>query len=331
MLTVLGEALIDLVAEQPDPAAGTDGSPRPPHRFTARPGGSPLNVAVGLARLGHATQFMTRLADDVFGRILRDHAAGNGVGLDASAAAAEPSTLAVVSLDDQGRAAYDFYVDGTSDWQWTAAEVAALPAPTQVFHTGSLASWTGPGDAVIAELVDRLYREDRRLLTYDPNVRPRLLGDAARGRRLVERSVSRAHVVKASDEDLRFLYPDRPDVDVARDWLEQGAALVVVTRGPHGAAAWSAGGGHAERPPVPIRLADTIGAGDAFTSGLIGALVSRDLTRPDAPGGLAADELREIVDESALVAALTCERAGAEPPSADEVRAARPRLTDAAR
>ena len=162
---------------------------------------------------------MARLSGDTFGRVLRRHAERNRVDLRASAAATEPTTLAVVSLDEEGRASYDFYLDATADWQWSAEELARLPDQTTILHTGSLASWTPPGGDLIATLVRRVRAAGEIVLSYDPNVRPRLLGAPERGQALVERNVAAAHVVKASDEDLRWLYPDKWPATVAADWL----------------------------------------------------------------------------------------------------------------
>ena len=161
MLVVVGEALVDLVETE-------DGG-----RYTPYPGGSPFNVAIGLARLGHPTALLARLAEDRFGRLLRQHGDRNGVSLHAAHVAREPTTLAVVSLDDAGGAEYDFYVSGAADWQWTNSELT-LPDDTTILHFGSLASWLPPGDAPIAEFAARA--RATTLVTYDPNVRPRLLG-----------------------------------------------------------------------------------------------------------------------------------------------------------
>ena len=306
MITVIGETIIDFV-----PAGGRS--------FEAYPGGSPLNVAVGLARLGRPTALMARLAEDAFGRILRQHAETNGVDLSASPSATEPATLAVVTLDDAGHANYDFYRNGTADWQWTDTELAALPARTEILHTGSLAAWTTPGADRIADLVERV--RDRVLVCFDPNVRPRLLGSPERVRPLIERSVAAAHVVKASDEDVAWLYPRDSVAEVARRWAAAGPDLVVVTRGDAGVYTTTRGGLVVERPAIPIRLVDTVGAGDAFTAGLLDAISVEGTV-----SGIPADRLAAIVDRAGLVAALTCERPGADPPTAAEVAAATARI-----
>lgn len=312
MLTVLGEALIDLVADETE-------------RYAARPGGSPLNVAVGLARLDLPTEMLARLADDAFGRRLRAHAEGNGVGTTSCIHARQPTTLAVVSLDAQGRAEYDFYVEGTADWQWTGAELAELPTGTTVLHTGSLASWTAPGAESITEMLTRERANGARLLSYDPNVRPRLLGSPAHGRALIERDVALAHLVKASDEDLAYLYPELSADDVIDDWLALGPAMVVVTHGGNGSRAGTRGGERVLRPPIAVEVIDTIGAGDAFMAGVLASLYENGLATPAALAVVTADEVARTLDDATLVAALTCERHGADPPTAAERAAALPR------
>lgn len=303
-VTVIGEALIDLV--QLDA----------PGDYRARPGGSPFNVAIGLARLGHRTALMARLADNTFGRLLRAHAAAEGVDLTRAPAAAEPTTLAVVSMDAEGRASYDFYLDGTADWQWSEAETALVPRDTAVLHFGSVASWTSPADRHIHTVARRLRAEGTVLISYDPNIRPALLGDPERGRQAVERSVGTAHLVKASREDVEWLYPDTPIEKTAARWLELGALLVVITDGPDGAHVFHAAAGSLSRPGRKAAVVDTVGAGDAFTAGLLGALTRHGLHGPRALAAAGPGALAVAVDDAILVSALTCERLGADPPTA---------------
>jgi fructokinase len=304
VLSVIGEALIDFVD------AGDHST------FAAYPSGSPLNVAVGLARLGHDTEFMARFGEDTFGRMLRAHAERNGVGLSSSVAATEQSSLAIATLDQDAKAHYDFYLTGTADWQWTDAELRVPPA-TRILHAGSLTSWLPPGADRVIEMLRRV--RDDMLVSYDPNVRPGLLGTPEQARELIERAVAVAHLVKASDDDIGWLYPGDSEDAIAARWLALGATTVVITRGERGARAYRPGAAPLERPAREIRLVDTIGAGDAFTSGLLGALARAGVR--DAPG-LAAADLVEALDEAILVAALTCERAGADPPTAAELEAA---------
>jgi fructokinase len=318
-LTVIGEALIDLVPSAREVGRGRLAGEALPGRYEARPGGSPFNVAVGLARLEHRVTLMARLADNPFGRLLREHATAERVDLGHAPTAAEPTTLAVVGLDPEGRATYDFYLEGTADWQWSAGEIARVPDDTAVFHMGSLASWTPPGDGKIHETAARLRRGGQVLVSYDPNVRPALLGDPLQARARVERSVSAAHLVKASREDAEWLYEGASLQEVSRRWLRLGALLVVITDGPDGAHLFRAGSAPVHRPGRRVQVVDTIGAGDAFTAGLLGGLARRGLHAPErlrrCPPGL----LAEAVDEAVLVSALTCERVGADPPTRAEL------------
>jgi fructokinase len=304
---VIGEALIDLV----DP--GDDTACR------AHPGGSPFNVAVGLARLGQPTAFVGRISHDPLGTVLRNHAARSDVDLEFAISDRAPSTIALLDLK-AGVARYEFAVDGTVDFQWSAAELDHLPTSVEILHYGSLASWLPPGADVIERRIAEVHAAGKALVSYDPNVRPQLQPDALAARKQIERALRTAHVVKTSAEDLDYLYDGEPAERVARRWLAAGPTLVIVTRGGDGSTAFVEGAAPVQRPVYPARVVDTVGAGDAFTSGLLDALRRREITAPQRLDELRRpDTLSEIVDEAALVAALTCTRAGADPPRFDEV------------
>ena len=299
---MIGEALIDLA---PDGLPGV---------YRAHPGGSPFNVAVGLARLSNRTALMARMSDHGFGRMLRSAAATEGIDLEAAPHATQPTTLAVVSFEDGTDATYEFYFEGTADWQWTTAELGRLRSDAEVLHFGSIASWTAPGSERIDALVSDVRATGRVLVSYDPNVRPPVVGARARARELVERSVRRAHVVKASREDIDWLYPGRAVDEISAHWNALGTALVVVTDGPRGATAHRVGGRPLHRPGRAVSIVDTIGAGDAFTSGMLSGLVRRGLHVPARAADLSDAALADILDEAVLVSSVTCERAGADPP-----------------
>ena len=309
-ITVIGEALIDLV---PGERRGT---------FGALPGGSPYNVAVGLARLGQRTALMARLADNTFGRLLRDKAVAEGIDLAAAPRAAQLTTLAVVNLDADASASYDFYSEGTADWQWTDAEISAVPVDTAVLHFGSLASWTPPGDALILGQARILHAQGGILVSYDPNVRPALLTDPMRARGQVEAAVAVAHLAKASADDIAYLYQDWPAADVAARWFELGARLVVITGSAGGAQAFRPGGVVIRRPARQVTVADTVGAGDSFTAGLLDSLVRQGLSGPAKLAACQDGQLAAALDEAITVASLNCERQGNDPPTLAEVRAA---------
>ncbi len=283
--------------------------------YLAHPGGSPYNVAIGLARLGRHATLLARLSGDAFGRQLRAHAEANDVDLSLAVEAGEPSTLAVVSLDAAHNATYDFYRTGTADWQWSAAELGRIPADTGWVHTGSLASWISPGAEVIEARLAEL--AGSAIISFDPNIRPLLLSDHAAAVGRIERLVALSTVVKASAEDLEWLYPDESIPNVLRSWRALGPGLVVVTDGGRGAQAVAADDEPFTVTARPVEVVDTVGAGDAFMAGLINAL-DRD------PGlvGANSEAVLPAIHEAILVAALTCARAGANPPTADELAAA---------
>ncbi len=306
-VTVIGEALIDLVAD------GTPGG------FSAHPGGSPYNVAIGLARLGVDTCLMARLADNAFGRILRGRALAEGIDLSAAPHATELTTLAVVSLDSDARATYDFYTQGTADWQWTDAEITRLPGRTTILHFGSLASWTAPGAQRIAQLVKRVRTGGAAIVSYDPNVRPLLLRDPERSRPTIERSIELAHIVKASAEDVGWLYPGAARDDVAARWLELGPALVVLTDGASGASAFTPNAHPIVCPGISVDVIDTVGAGDSFTSAFLASCLRRGIDAPASAAGWAEADIAGALGDAIAASALTCRRAGADPPSAAEL------------
>ena len=305
-IAVIGEALVDVVETGDD-------EPR-----LARPGGSPYNVALGLARLAAPARFVGRISGDPLGSILRRHAERSDVDLSLCVDALEPTTVALVELDEDGAAQYRFGVDGTADFRWTAAELARVPEDVAAVHFGSLASWLPPGDVVIAARVAQL-RAAGAAVTYDPNVRPHLQPDGPLARGQVEAVLPIVDLVKTSEEDLAHLQPGIAPEQVAAQWLAAGPVAVVVTLGGSGSLVVTATG-TISVPPRPVDVVDTVGAGDAFMSGLLDALHRGGWLRRDA---LASVPWREVLADAALVAGLTCARAGANPPRRSEVEAAR--------
>lgn len=305
MFVVVGEALVDLVGQ------------RGGRTLAAHPGGSPANVALGLARLGVPVTLKTRLGRDAFGEMVRGHLQASGVQVDGGPDDGALTSLAIATLA-AGVASYDFRID------WDVGALVPLPVETRCMHTGSLATVLPPGNANVMDLMEREHERGRVIVSYDPNMRPALMGDAASARPEVERLVALSDVVKVSDEDLRWLYPDRSDEDVAQGWLALGPALVVVTRGGAGIYAVSAGL-ELRRPAIQIDLVDTVGAGDSFTAGLLDGLRRADLigsARRDALAAIDEATLDSVVGTAALIAAITCSRPGADPPTRAAVEAA---------
>jgi fructokinase len=310
VVAVAGEVIMDMV-----PAGGVD-------LFRAAPGGSPANVAVGLARLGVPARLLARLSGDVLGRRLRSHLAGNGVDLSHAVDASEPSSLAIVVLAEDGSADYDFRVDGTADWQWRDAEVADAVDGVVALHVGSLGLTTPPGGTVLRRLAARA--RETATVTFDPNVRHLLMGSAEATMRVVDELLQVADVVKASDEDIELLSPGRALADVADEWASRGPALVVVTRGGDGALAVGRAAGLVDRPGLPVAVVDTVGAGDSFMGAVLAGLHRRGLLGAAARERLQAMDaatVTELVDEAVEVSAITCSRQGADPPTAQELRA----------
>jgi fructokinase len=298
MFNVVGETLVDLVGRAPD--------------FAAHAGGSAYNVAITLGRLGEPVALVARTGQDVFGRLLEDKARASGVSFELWQVVAEPTSLAVASLSADGKASYDFYLDATAALGWDDTLVDLVPM-RGVLHLCSIASWRPPSAAVLQALQRRAYEGGGALVSYDPNVRPSLIANRDTVRAGIERCIAAAHVVKASDEDVAYLYPDRPLAAVAARWCGLGASLVVVTLGGAGAVAYGAGGELARRPGLPITVADTVGAGDSFTAGLLAGL--GEIT----PDQLADADVDAALQQAVVVSAMTCERNGADPPTRSEL------------
>ncbi|WP_235779457.1 carbohydrate kinase family protein [Sinomonas notoginsengisoli] len=308
MLTVIGEGLIDVV--------------RRPGGTEAHPGGSPLNVAVGLARLDHPVQFIGRYGDDANGRMLTDHLRGANV-LVPLPPDASPTPVATAELDHRGAATYHFELD------WYLPNLRdrldTLLGATTLVHTGSIASVLEPGADQVLHAVERA--RPRATIGFDPNCRPTITSDADVVRGRVERFVGLADVVKASDEDLAWLYPGADPLDSARRWLtlggSEGPAFVVVTRGAQGP--WAVGhSGEVSVPAPPVRVVDTVGAGDSFMAALLSAIVDRELDGAQRRSELRRLDIRElgrILEFAARAAAVTVSRPGANPPSRVEIRA----------
>ncbi|GAA2441317.1 carbohydrate kinase [Actinomadura vinacea] len=307
-VTVLGENVADAFAE---PGGA-------PHQMTLRvlPGGGPANTAVALARLGTPARFLTRLSDDAFGRLFREHLEASGVDLSDAVRAAEPSTLAIAEVDADGQATYSFHAQGTADWQWTGSELAAVDvSATTCVHTGSLALVREPGAAVVEKFLDAASAQ--ATVSIDPNVRP-LLVDPGVYRDRLARWCALADLLRLSEDDLEVLLPGTPPDRACDIWHETGVRLVVVTRGANGALA-SLDGERVTVPAPRTEVVDTVGAGDSFTAGLLHHLGERGLL-----GGrlsrLRPDDVAEACRFAVRVAALTCTVAGPNPPWSAQLR-----------
>jgi fructokinase len=331
VLSVLGELVVDLL---PVPEAGAGPQGTAP-QYVARPGGNALNVAVAAGRLGTPVRLLARLGSGPLAASLRRHVELAGVDPGGLVVAGEPVSLAVVGLGPDGAPDYGFHVLGAADWQWTDDELAAvLPERTAILHVGSISSWTPPGCEAIARLVERVAGSGRALVSVDPNIRPMLaegqvgaaLGNTAEQvRARLDRLLARADVVKVSAEDLAWLDPGAlDDLDAAAlRWADRGAALVLLTDGGAPLRVARPGRELAHREPPEVAVVDTVGAGDSLAAGLFSGLLAAGVTTRVALEELPDEQLLPIVDDAALVAAITCTRVGADPPTREELAAAR--------
>ncbi|MHC0433305.1 carbohydrate kinase family protein [Streptomyces sp. O3] len=306
---VIGEVLVDLIWHA---SAGS---------VTPAPGGSPANVAVGLHRLEHPARLATCWGDDVPGALVSEYVHGTGLPVDRAESASGRTTVALAYVDADGGATYDFL---------TAWDPVRLPVPptTALLHTGSLAIVAEPGAERVREACHEARTRYGATVSLDLNVRPAVQPDRAAYLRAVERITPTADVVKASDEDLAWLFPALSPDDAARRLLALGPRLVVTTYGADGARGLLAGaeGDGVTVPAPPVKVVDTIGAGDAFQAALLAGLLppagDGDTDRVTLPDSRAA--LEPILRQAVTAGALTCERPGAQPPTRAELTAALP-------
>ncbi|WP_309712743.1 carbohydrate kinase [Pseudolysinimonas sp.] len=292
---VVGEALVDIVRRD-----GAD---------AVHPGGSPLNVAVGLQRLEVSSTLHSSFGTDEHGVAIARHLEASGVTITPGTIRDRPTSVALATIDAAGTAGYAFSID----WDPAPLEVAA--GTIDALHVGSIGAALEPG----ATIVERLLAELRpsTTISFDPNIRPQLMGSLEAARPRVERIIALADVVKASDEDIAWLYPDAMVTEIMAGWLALGPGLVVVTRGPDGADALAACGPvHVAAPRTEV--VDTIGAGDSFMSGLLAALSDRGVLgggRRETLRELSASDIADAVRFAARCAAITVSRPGADPPT----------------
>lgn len=296
---VVGESLIDVVRR-------LDGT------VDEHPGGSPMNVAIGLGRLGRPVDLLTWFGPDARGTALRDHIAESAVHVVDGSDSAAATSVAVATLDETGAATYTFDLD------WQVPPTEGLLDDVVVVHSSTIGAALAPGGAAVLDLLSR--SRASATVTYDPNVRPALLGDGAH--ELIERLVALADVVKVSDEDLAWYEPAGDAGAIAADWASRGPGLVVVTRGSQGVLAVTSAGLVVEVPSRRVVVADTVGAGDSFMSGLIDGLWTAGLLGADrrhAIGRIDEATLVGILDRCSEIAGITVSRAGANPPWAAEL------------
>jgi fructokinase len=318
MIVVIGEALIDLIEDK-----STAG------RYQAVVGGANANVAIALARTGAKQQLLARISSDAFGQKIRQRLVDNKVGLDYAIAANEPTSVAIASIGSSGGASYSFYVENTADWGWTKDELptqqtmATLGATALQF--GCLTMAMPPGNAVVEAWSKDYFDKDLLTLSHDVNVRPALGFDRDSERVRVERVNSFSHLIKASDDDINWLYGLEPgsNVDqIAWDWIGDSAKIVFVTRGGDGASIYRKNKTKLDVASRKVKVQDSVGAGDTFCANTLAQLQQINALGSGAFERLAALTDKQLVDiakVSSVAASMACEKTGAEPPTDSEL------------
>jgi fructokinase len=296
---VCGEVLIDLI---PDSTGE-----RVPHV-----GGGPANTAKALARLGHEVYFIDGISSDKYGQMSRQELLDDEVKLDLALNSDKPTCLAIVSLNESGGASYEFEIDGTATFDFSASW---LPDPSRykpsVLHIGTLVTVIQPGADVLYDWAMQV--AEFAPIVFDPNVRSVVMNDRDKYLAAVERWVAISSVVKVSDDDMAWLYPGQQYADVAKRWIHDGAALVVVTRGADGLVGFTADGS-VEVPGVKVDVADTVGAGDTVGAIVVEAMIEKGILN------LTGDTLKAVLNRAAIAAGITCSRKGAQPPYKHELK-----------
>jgi fructokinase len=305
---VIGEALVDVVH-------GINGD------IKNIPGGSPANTAVALARLGTKTYMKARTSSDQFGTEIRNYLTNQNVNLDYSLVVDSPSSVIDAVIQKDGSAKYEANLNGAADYGWTFAELnQEIDRDIQIIQLGSLTSYVEPGATNVEKWFAQLRQSDKYLLTFDPNIRHPLDGQNEKDvRNRAKRLASLSHVVKASDEDLNWIFSNDNPKDSAINIIKSGASLVFVTLGKKGAFVVNKELEIIEVPAKEIEVIDTIGAGDTFAAALITQLLENSWINENELEKLKTTDLTAILTNCALAATITCSRQGANPPHRLEV------------
>jgi fructokinase len=317
MIVVIGEALIDLIESREQKGS-----------YQAVVGGANANVAIALARRGSRQTFLARLSEDAFGATIRAKLVENGVDLQRAISATEPTSLAIASIGQSGGASYSFYVNGTADWGWTEAElptaVELKEMDAKAIQFGCLTMAMPPGNQVIENWAKGFFESETMTISHDVNVRPALGFDSEQERERVERVNSFSHIIKASDDDISWLYnlEQGSSVDeIVYGWIGSSERVVFVTRGGDGVTIYRKTGAN-QVPSRKVKVQDTVGAGDTFCANMLGQLQDLDAlgNNPfERLGNLTDETLIEIARVAGVAASMACEKTGAEAPNLDEL------------
>jgi len=307
MYVVAGEALMDVFTGATTPTGIA---------LDARIGGSPLNVAFGLARMGHPVAFLGGVSNGELGNRLLDALRAEGVSLDAVHRSDAPTTISLIGVDAKGVPEYAFYGTGAADRTLPLAALERMPADARVLHVGSYTMVVGETAATQRALVERV--QGKTVVSYDPNLRLNVEPDLAVWRATLEWMLPRTDVLKLSDEDLGLMYPGIDPAAFAADCLGKGAGVVALTRGGHGAFAWHASG-VCDVAPVKVDVIDTVGAGDTFQAALLTRLDELGALSPAGVRTMGAETLLDAMRFATQAAAITCSRRGADLPRRAEL------------
>lgn len=308
MILCCGEALIDFV-------------PLPGQRaYQPCPGGSIFNIAVGLGRLGVPVGFYCKMSSDFFGDMLLDYLGVNGVDTRLCPKTPAPTMLAIVSLDsgENEEPRYSFYAIGSAASNLMVNELPEkLPEGIDALHFGSLALVLEPGASALESLMVR--ERNEKVISLDPNIRPNMIPDRRVYRQRFESWLPSVNILKLSQVDRSWIYPDLDFDDCLQDWFSRGVDLVIQTRGEKGAEAYTIKGEKASVRTPKVEVADTVGAGDAFLAAVLTFLFEKDLLKKDCLPGLKENQLAECLRFASKAAAINCTRVGADPPYRREV------------
>lgn len=307
MFVVCGEALFDVFSAGDTPTGMA---------MDARVGGSPFNVAVGLARLAQPVCFLSQVSRGFLGERLMKTLAVEGVNTTTVQRSDAPTTLSLIGLDAKGVPSYSFYGEGCADRLLSPDALATLPDGVRAINFGSYATVVGPTASTQRMLVEREYR--RCLIAYDPNIRLNVEPQLEVWRDQIEWMLPHTQLLKVSEEDLQLVMPGTAPAEFAAGALAKGVKLVIVTRGGEGAVAWNAQG-QATVPPIKVEVIDTVGAGDTFQAATLTWLAENDALSGTALASLSADRLRDALGFAARAAAITCSRRGADMPRRGEL------------
>jgi len=275
------------------------------------PGGSPMNVALGLARLGNASYFLSPISSDLYAKRLRDHLTLNKVDLSLCPPTDRNTTLAIIEKNADGSAEYVFYLEGTADTGLQASELPdPLPQEIKIVHFGSYSTVVEPTASALKQLAKQAH--GKAIISYDPNLRLSIEPSLKVWKSAFEHYSAHASIVKASDEDIAGLYGVKAEDEFVEACLKAGAQLVFITRGPDGASAFSKTGGEEHSQGYKVNVVDTVGAGDTFQAFLLHYVANNVGTEPGTD--LSNIDLAACLDGALKAASITCTRHGADLP-----------------